>query len=80
LREWFVTPNPANSVAQMVFQEPFSGDLSVYEQSGRVVIQKTLQLQSTEQIPCADLPNGLYWIQTTNSKGKKATQKMVVMH
>lgn len=78
--EWFISPNPANGVAQMVFQEPFSGDLSVYDQSGRVVLQKTLQLQSTEQILCADLPNGLYWVQTTNSSGKKAAQKMVVVH
>ncbi|MFZ4635535.1 MAG: carboxylesterase family protein [Saprospiraceae bacterium] len=80
LREWFVSPNPASSVAQLVFEEPFSGDLSVHDQFGHLVIQKTLRHQSTEQIPCADLPNGTYWVSTSNSKGNKSVQKIVVLH
>ena len=58
-----------------------SGDLNVFDVAGKVMLTKTLALQSGQQTISTDISSlapGVYFV-TLSGNGKTQTQKLVIM-
>jgi hypothetical protein len=74
-----IFPNPANDVFTLQFEQPFSGQLQVYDANGGIVLSKYYTAIQTTVINTSQLSNGVYILKYGES-GKESVQKIVVAH
>ena len=74
-----VYPNPATDEIIVRFNELFSGDISIYDLSGRQVISR-LGLKQQEQLllPVTNLKAGIYSLISTDALGAKVAVRFII--
>ncbi|GAB5421115.1 MAG: hypothetical protein Crog4KO_18110 [Crocinitomicaceae bacterium] len=80
--EVFAVPNPANHEFTINTSQVLSeGTIVVYDQSGKLVLEKAMQAHSNETIlSTAKLPNGAYLVHVVNEKFVANPIKLIVLH
>ena len=75
-----IYPNPAQATVFIDFSAAFSGNLTVTDMTGKVVLQKTALQESTQiSLSLEGLSNGLYQVTANNTlTGEISQQKVVV--
>ena len=81
LMSFTIYPNPAKDFININFSESFNEDykIELIDIQGRKVYESSTQLQ-TNQIPVAQLTNGLYLLMLKNSSGAKRIEKVMISH
>ncbi|MGB0863799.1 MAG: endonuclease/exonuclease/phosphatase family protein [Saprospiraceae bacterium] len=75
-------PNPASNFVQIDLGESIQdGQINIYSATGQLVKSLELSSQAIEMtISVEDLPNGVYYMQLTESETIKAAGKLVILH
>ena len=61
-------PNPVNDVLNVGFDVPFTGEISVYDLHGRVVLKQGVADASVAQLDLSALSPGMYWMTYSNDE------------
>lgn len=77
----FVYPSPANDNLNISFPSDFSGEtnITMYDLSGKVVMQKRLDNALLITVPTGNWHNGMYLIKASNMQGE-FSQKVFIQH
>lgn len=74
-----VYPNPANHHINIVFEQPTSGNIIIYNLLGQKVFSKNIQ-SATETIATDQLSDGIYMLELSNSQSERYYQKIIIRH
>jgi photosystem II stability/assembly factor-like uncharacterized protein len=76
-----ISPNPTSRFLTVAYAADFKPThLSIYDTSGKLVLEKINPSLSSQVIDLQDFSNGIYLVQLKNTEGVVAAQKIVVEH
>lgn len=72
-------PNPTNGITNIIFEAPVASDLdiSVVDQTGRIVLRQNADHTSNIQLDCTNLPAGMYSVRFS-TEGETGVRKLVI--
>ena len=74
-----VYPNPASNVVNIRNKQGnYASQVTVYDLSGKLLINKTLDNVETNTLDTTNLPSGLYMLAVTDSNGAKYSYKLSI--
>ncbi len=66
-RHILMHPNPTNGLLYLAFQDsPFTGNITVYDETGKKLLEKAIRGQSSTVIDLTQYPKGIYWVKIWN--------------
>ncbi len=72
-------PNPTSGITRILFATPLAGNLeiSVIDQTGRILLREISDNQSNIQLDCTALPQGMYTVRFSTA-GETGVRKLVI--
>ncbi len=64
-----VFPNPTNDQVTLALPGAQLQALSVYDQTGRLMLQQKLGFGEREEVSLTQLPSGIYWLKVVTDNG-----------
>lgn len=71
-------PNPTTDVLNIEFMDAVTGELMIYDLSGRVVFTQNINGVNNLQVDVNSLSKGVYTISTIQNDGAISTNKLMV--
>ncbi|MCH2215960.1 MAG: T9SS type A sorting domain-containing protein [Flavobacteriales bacterium] len=73
-----IYPNPASDALEIRTRGEHLVEISVFDLSGKKIVQKSLVNASSTRFDTAALPSGVYVFEVTTSSGRKSRNKVVI--
>lgn len=75
-----VFPNPANQTITIKFDQLYTGQIFLYDLTGKILSQKKASASLQEEFDVSVLANGVYYIKYVREQGNISTQRVVITH
>lgn len=77
-----IVPNPASDMLTVYFAEPFTGQITLQDVSGRVFRAQYIQVERPDMARLAihDLPAGIYYLRLQQNGQAPQTYKIIIAH
>lgn len=73
-----ISPNPTSDFIKIQFKKPFTGDLHLYELTGKTIHQTSLEKVTEHSIACRGFQSGLYILIFRNNTGNFSEKIQII--